>query len=98
MPFSHQKEARRQNTSVLLRDPWRQTLLSKAMRVLTNLCVQPLWERSVFPSVHSSQETVLAEAEVLTAAAIEQARERAITLLGIGVGIPGIVDQARRAG
>lgn len=154
VPYSQQKEARQQNTSLLLYDLWHHAPLSRAMLaerngltkatvsaicqdlvalglvcqtgqdrpdlgrpgqllklnpqarcaigieistnylavVLTDLCVQPLWQRSVLTPVHSNQETVLAQAEALIAEAIEQARERDLPLLGIGVGVPGIVE------
>jgi predicted NBD/HSP70 family sugar kinase len=59
--------------------------------VLTDLCGQALWQRANLVSVGSNQETVLALAEALIAEAIDQASERAIPLLGLGVGVPGIV-------
>lgn len=153
-PYSQQKEARQQNTSVLLRDLWRHAPLSKAMlaqrngltkatvssicndlaaldlireigqdrtglgrpgnllelnplarcaigveistnysaAVLTDLCGEPLWQNASLTPVGSSQQAVLARAEALIVEAIDQARTRAIPLLGIGVGVPGIVD------
>ena len=59
---------------------------------LTNLCGQTLWQHSALTAVGSNQKTVLVVAEALIAEAIDQARERAIPLLGLGVGVPGIVD------
>lgn len=153
MPYSQQKDARQQNTSVLLRDLWRHAPLSKAMLaqrngltkatissicsdlaalglireagqdrtglgrpgnliefnpsagcaigveistnysavVLTDLCGQPLWQRSVLTAVGSGQAALLVQAEALIAEAVHQANGRAIPLLGIGVGVPGVV-------
>src|SRR5512139_3066453 len=149
-PYSQQKEARQQNTSVLLRDLWRNAPLSKSMLaqrngltkatvsaicsdlaasglireagqdrtgigrpgdliefnssarcaigveistnysavVLADLCGEPIWSRSALTAVGSDREAVLAQAEVLIVEAIDQASQRAIPLLGIGVGVP----------
>jgi predicted NBD/HSP70 family sugar kinase len=47
-------------------------------------------------TVGAQQEVVLGQAEVLLTAAIEQARQRALPLLGIGgAAVPGIVDGER---
>ena len=154
MPYAHQKDARQQNASALLRDLWYNAPLSKAMLaqrnnltkatvsaicghlvtlglirdsgqdrtglgrpgnllefnpsarcaigveistnysavVLTNFCNQALWQRAALIAVGSSQEAVLTHTETLIAEAIDQARARDIPLLGIGVGVPGIVD------
>ena len=59
--------------------------------MLTDLCGRTLWQKSVLTAVGSSQEVVLAQAEALVAEAMEEARNRAIPLLGIGVGVPGTV-------
>jgi predicted NBD/HSP70 family sugar kinase len=61
--------------------------------VLTDLCGQPLWQRSAPIDIGSAQEVVLAQAERLISEAIDQARACAIPLLGIGVGVPGVVNQ-----
>lgn len=61
--------------------------------VLTNLCGQPLWHCSASIDIGSAQGVVLAQAEGLINEAIDQARARAIPLLGIGVGVPGVVNQ-----
>lgn len=60
--------------------------------VLTDLCGQPLWQRASLTPVGSDQETVLGQAEALIAEAIDQAQERGIPILGIGVGVPGIIQ------
>jgi predicted NBD/HSP70 family sugar kinase len=60
--------------------------------VLTDLWGQALWQRSALRAVGSSQQIVLAQAEALIAEAIEKAQECRIPPLGIGVGVPGIVD------
>lgn len=59
---------------------------------LTDLCGQVLWQHPALTAVGSNQKAVLVLAEALIAEAIELARERAIPLLGLGVGVPGIVD------
>ena len=60
--------------------------------VLTDLNGQPLWQCSAPIDIGSPQEVVLAQAEGLISEAIDQARARAIPLLGIGVGVPGVVN------
>lgn len=153
-PYSQQKEARQENTSIILRDLWRHAPLSKSMLaqrngltkatvssickdladqalicqsgqdrtglgrpgdlielnstarcaigieistnylsvVLTDLCGQTLWQNSAPIVIGSPQDIVLAWAEALIDDAINQARTRAIPLLGIGVGVPGVVN------
>lgn len=153
-PYAHQRDARQQNVSAVLRDLWRNAPLSKAMLaqrngltkatvsaicsdlaslglicdsgqdrsglgrpgnllelnpsarcvigveistnysavVLTNFCGQVLWRHASLMAVGSSQDAVLAHVEALIAEAVDQAREKDIPLLGIGVGVPGIVD------
>ena len=154
-PYSHQKEARQQNTSLLLRDLWRHAPLSKAMlaqrngltkgtvssicrdmaaqglisiigqdhtglgrpgdlielnpasrcsigvelstnyiaAILTDLCGRPLWQRSNPAEIGSPQEVYLTQTKNLITEAIIQAQTLAIPLLGIGVGVPGLVNQ-----
>ncbi len=60
--------------------------------VLADLCGQALWQRSVLIPVGSDQQTIFSQTETLIVEAIEQAHARVIPLLGIGVGVPGIVD------
>jgi hypothetical protein len=60
--------------------------------LLTDFCGQALWRRSAAIAAESEQETVLGEAEALLTAAIEQAQQRELSLLGIGVAAPGSVD------
>lgn len=60
--------------------------------MLTDLCGATLWQRSSLTTVGSSQAAILARAEALVAAARDQANERGMPLLGIGVGVPGLVD------
>lgn len=154
MPYAHQRDARQQNASALLRDLWHNAPLSKAMLaqrndltkatvsaicgnlialgliqdsgqdrtglgrpgnllelnasarcaigveistnysavVLTDFGNQIIWQRAALIAVGSSQAAVLAHTETLITEAVEQARARDIPLLGIGVGVPGIVD------
>lgn len=60
--------------------------------VLTDLCGQPLWRHTAPMAIGSNQATILAQAEALIAEATDRARERRIPLLGIGAGVPGIVE------
>ncbi|MBN1658290.1 MAG: ROK family protein [Anaerolineae bacterium] len=60
--------------------------------VLSDVCGEVLWRHAVLRAVGSSKEVVLAQAEALIADGLEQARECCSALLGIGVGVPGIVD------
>lgn len=65
--------------------------------VLTDLCGQPLWQRSAPIEIGSSQTVILTQAEVLIGEAIDQAHHRAIPLLGMGVGVPGVVNHCVNA-
>jgi predicted NBD/HSP70 family sugar kinase len=60
--------------------------------VLTDFRGQPLWKRAESVAPGSAQAALLAQAQRLIDAAIGQAKERDIPLLGIGVGLPGSVD------
>ncbi len=60
--------------------------------VLTDLCGQPIWQRSFQMEIGSTQEVYLARVGDLIGEALGQAQERAIPLLGIGVGVPGVVN------
>ena len=60
--------------------------------VLTDLCGQPLWQSSAPIDIGSVQEVILTQAEGLIVEAIDQVRVHAIPLLGIGVGVPGVVN------
>lgn len=60
--------------------------------VLNDLCGEPLSRSSALIDVGGNQETILAQAEMLIAEAVDRARERGIPLLGIGVAVPGLVD------
>ncbi len=153
-PYSQQKEARQQNTSLLLRDLWQHGPLSKAMlaqrngltkatvssicadinaqglicdagqdrsgpgrpgellelnpsarcsigveistnyvaAVLTNFCGKPLWQRSAALEIGSDQEVTLSLVKSLIDEAIGQAHIFGIPLLGIGIGVPGVVN------
>ncbi len=59
---------------------------------LYNLCGQSLWESSAPFEIGSPQEVVLAAVEGLMGDAIYQAQARDIPLLGVGVGVPGVVN------
>lgn len=153
-PYSQQKEARQQNASLLLRDLWFNSPLSKAMLaqrngltkgtvtticrdlaalglirdagqdrsgpgrpgdliemntsarcsigleistnyiaiVLTDLCMQTLWRESAAIEIGSPPEVILQQVFGLVNEAIQQASVRAIPILGIGAGVPGVVN------
>lgn len=153
-PYLQQKEARQQNTSLLLRDLWRHGPLSKAMLAqrngltkatvsticreldakglireagqtrsgvgrpgdlielnpsgrcsigveistnyvaagLTDLTGQLLWQQSVPIMIGGHHESMLTEVQNLITLALEQAQKCGSVLLGIGVGVPGVVN------
>jgi len=64
-----------------------------AAAVLTNLCGQSLWQRSISMPIGSAQEVILNLVKGLISDAIDQAHAQNIPLLGIGVGVPGVVNQ-----
>ncbi len=156
-PYSHQRNARQQNTSALLLDLWRQAPLSRAMLaqrngltkatvsaicddlaalnlirevgqdrdkigrpgnllelnrqargaigleistnyvaiLLTDFCGQPVWRETADIARPPQQGAILAQSEALLAAAIAQAHQHGLPLLGIGVAVPGAVDTER---
>jgi predicted NBD/HSP70 family sugar kinase len=63
-----------------------------ASAVLADLCGQMLWQRSSPIEIGSAQDIVLTIAEGLISEAIDQARVCKIPLLGIGLGMPGVVN------
>jgi predicted NBD/HSP70 family sugar kinase len=63
-----------------------------AAAALTDLWGEMLWQRSAPIDIGTAQEVALAQAEGLIGEAINQARARAIPLLGIGVSVPGVVN------
>lgn len=65
--------------------------------MLTDLCSQPLWKFSVPLEIGSEQEVIFAQVEDLIRKAIDQAHTRSIPLLGIGVGVPGVVNDCVNA-
>ncbi len=63
--------------------------------ILADLRGETLWRQIIPSTANAKQETVLSKAEALLASAIENAQQRALPLLGIGVAAPGIVDSQR---
>lgn len=61
--------------------------------LLADLCGRPLWQRSIPFSIGSAQEVILTLIKSLISEAIDRARGSSIPLLGIGVGVPGVVNQ-----
>jgi glucokinase-like ROK family protein len=64
--------------------------------VLTDLRANVVWRQQVDSNgtLKAGQAQVLAQAELLVRGAIEQARANGVRVLGIGVGVPGLVDHA----
>jgi glucokinase len=54
-----------------------------------------VWREIAATPEAAPQAAILGQAEALLAAAIEQARQRALPLLGIGAAVPGVVDRER---
>jgi predicted NBD/HSP70 family sugar kinase len=63
--------------------------------LLTDFCGNALWRQTAAVALGAPQEAVLALAEALLTPAIEQAKQRGIPLLGMGVAAPGLVDSDR---
>ncbi len=63
--------------------------------LLIDLCGQPVWRDTVDIARPPKQDAILAQAEALLAAAIKQAQQHNLPLLGIGVAVPGAVDTGR---
>ena len=63
--------------------------------LLANLHGETLWRETIPISAGAEEEAVLAQADTLLAAAIEQANQRSLPPLGIGVAAPGTVDPDR---
>jgi predicted NBD/HSP70 family sugar kinase len=60
--------------------------------VLTNLGGQSLWQRSISMPIGSTQKVILNLVTDLIGEAIDQAHAHNIPILGIGVGVPGVVN------
>ena len=63
--------------------------------LLTDLRGQALWRQTASVTVGSQQEVILKRAETLLDTAIEQAQQRALPVLGMGVAVPDLVDSGR---
>lgn len=59
---------------------------------LYDLCGQPLWESSAPIEIGCPQNVIVAEVVGMLGEAIHQAKTRDIPLLGVGVGVPGVVN------
>lgn len=60
--------------------------------ILTDFTARILWERTVELDVNTAQDQVLALAEDLIAAALRAGQAYHLRPLGIGLGVPGLVD------
>jgi glucokinase-like ROK family protein len=60
--------------------------------VLTDFIAQVLWRRRVASDPQEGQEVVLGRAEDIVQEALAVGQERGLRLLGIGLGLPGLVD------
>jgi predicted NBD/HSP70 family sugar kinase len=63
--------------------------------LLTDFCGGPVWRDVATIPIGAPSDVTLGRSQMLLAAAIEQAQQNALPLLGIGVAVPGIVDTAR---
>lgn len=63
--------------------------------LLADLRGETLWRQIRPISAPAKEEAVLSQADSLLATAIENAQQRALPLLGIGVAAPGVVDTER---
>ncbi len=63
--------------------------------LLADLAGEALWRQTIPVAAGSQQVVILAQAEALLKAAIEEARQRELPLLGIGAAAPGMVDPER---
>lgn len=62
--------------------------------ILTNFTAQTLWQRHVTFDPVTPQEQVLAQVECLIAEALRAGQAHGLAPLGIGLGVPGLVDTA----
>ena len=63
--------------------------------VLTDFVAQVLWRQRVSSDPKDGQEAILQRAEAIVQAALEIGKGRELRPLGIGVGVPGLVDIRR---
>jgi glucokinase-like ROK family protein len=63
--------------------------------VLTDFVAQVLWRQRVSSNPEDGQEAILQRAEAIVQAALEIGKGRGLRPLGIGVGVPGLVDIRR---
>jgi glucokinase-like ROK family protein len=60
--------------------------------LLTDFIAQPIWQQSITSNPLKSKFEILAAAEELIDQAIAESDQRQLRLLGIGVGLPGLVN------
>ena len=63
--------------------------------LLSDFRGQVVWRENAVTPEAAQQAAILGQAEALLAAAIEQARQHALPLHGIGAAVPGVVDNER---
>ncbi len=60
--------------------------------LLTNFVAEPLWETRIETSPSQSQTEIISKAEQLIEQALGIAREQRLRILGMGVGLPGLIN------
>ncbi len=60
--------------------------------LLTNFVAEPLWETRIETSLSQSQTDIISKAEQLIEQALAVAREQRLRPLGMGVGLPGLIN------
>ena len=63
--------------------------------ILTNFVAEVIWQKRILLSEGTSQFQIVEYAETLINEAIMTGKEQGLSLLGIGVGVPGLVDQSQ---
>jgi glucokinase-like ROK family protein len=63
--------------------------------ILTNFVADVLWRHRISMVEEASQFEIIEQAEKLIEEAISIGKEQGLSLLGIGVGVPGLVDQSQ---
>ena len=63
--------------------------------ILTNFVAEVIWRKRILLSEDTNQFQIVEYAETLINEAIMTGKEQGLSLLGIGVGVPGLVDQSQ---
>jgi len=60
--------------------------------LLTNFVAETLWETRVATTLSQSQSNIISQAEQLVEQALSIAKEQRLRILGLGVGLPGLIN------